>query len=484
MKTILVTDRPEDWAFASVFATIVPATEYLTETYDHEKSSMRVINLCSSYQYQSFGYYVSLIATARGHKVLPSVIAIQDIKNMSLLDSLSESITDEIQNDLASIKSEEFVLSVYFGKNVAKRYNNLARKLHSLFPLPIFRVHFAHKRKWRIQKVTALEISEIPENHIESLKESAKEYFEKKRFYLQRKKNYFYDMAILINPEESNKPSNEIAIEKFIEAAEELDISAQLIEKEDIRFIAEYDALFIRETTCVNHHTYRFSRRAASEGLIVMDSPNAIVKCSNKVYLAELLRKHAVRTPGTHILNKQNYKPMVQMIDFPCVLKLPDSAFSKGVVKISTEIELEDNLKEFFKQSDLIVVQTFMPSEYDWRIGVLDNEPLFACRYFMAKGHWQIYDWQAEEPEGEFETLPLNAVPPFVLQTAVKATRLIGDELYGVDLKQIGDEAYVIEINDNPNLDHGVEDQVLKDELYLKVMQSFLKRLKKSYGQD
>lgn len=484
MKTILVTDKPEDWAFASKFAAIVPAMEYLTETYDSEKSPMRIINLCNSYQYQSFGYYVSLIATARGHKVLPSVIAIQDIKNLSLLDSLSESISEEIQKDLASIKSEEFILSVYFGKNIAKRYNNLARKLHSLFPLPIFRVHFIHRKKWRIQKVCALEINEIPENHLSFLEESAKEYFEKKRFYLQRKKTYFYDMAILVNPEEATPPSDKMAIEKFIAAAEELDINAQLIEKEEIRFIAEYDALFIRETTSVNHHTYRFSRRAASEGLIVMDSPNAIVKCSNKVYLAELLRKHSVKTPKTHILNKQNYKEMAKFIDFPCVLKLPDSAFSKGVVKMDTRNELEENLKEFFKQSDLIVVQTFMPSEYDWRIGVLDNEPLFACRYFMAKNHWQIYDWQAEKPDGESDTLELNKVPAVVIQTALKAARLIGDELYGVDLKQIGEEAYVIEINDNPNLDDAVEALVLKDELYLKVMQSFLKRLKKSYGQD
>lgn len=484
MKIILVTDKPEDWAFANKFATIVPAMEYLTENYDNEKSPMRVINLCNSYQYQSFGYYVSLIATARGHKVLPSVIAIQDVKNLSLLDSLSESISEEIQKDLAGIKSEEFVLSVYFGKNIAKRYNNLARKLHSLFPLPIFRVQFIHKKKWRIQKVCALEISEIPENHLAFLEESAKEYFEKKRFYLQRKKTFFYDMAILVNHEEATPPSDKVAIEKFIEAAEELDINAQLVEKEEMRFIAEYDALFIRETTSVNHHTYRFSRRAASEGLIVMDSPNAIVKCSNKVYLAELLRKHGVKTPKTDILNKQNYKEIAKTIDFPCVLKLPDSAFSKGVVKIDNLAALEENLKEFFKQSDLIVVQTFMPSEYDWRIGVLDNEALFACRYFMAKDHWQIYDWQAEEPSGGFETLPISAVPPVVTQTALKAARLIGDELYGVDLKQIGDEAYVIEINDNPSIDHEVEDAVLKDELYLKIMQSFLKRLKKSYGQS
>jgi glutathione synthase/RimK-type ligase-like ATP-grasp enzyme len=54
---------------------------------------------------------------------------------------------------------------------------------------------------------------------------------------------------------------------------------------------------------------------------------------------------------------------------------------------------------------------------------------------------------------------------------------LIGDGLYGVDMKQIGDKAYVVEINDNPNIDSGVEDTLLKDNLYLTVMQVFLKRI-------
>ena len=63
------------------------------------------------------------------------------------------------------------------------------------------------------------------------------------------------------------------------------------------------------------------------------------------------------------------------------------------------------------------------------------------------------------------------------MQTALKAANLIGDGFYGVDLKQIDDKIYVIEVNDNPSIDVGVEDLVLKDELYLTVIRSIINRI-------
>jgi len=55
----------------------------------------------------------------------------------------------------------------------------------------------------------------------------------------------------------------------------------------------------------------------------------------------------------------------------------------------------------------------------------------------------------------------------------------IGDGLYGVDLKQVGNKVFVIEVNDNPNIDAGFEDEVLQDELYLRVVEVFLKRIER-----
>jgi glutathione synthase/RimK-type ligase-like ATP-grasp enzyme len=63
------------------------------------------------------------------------------------------------------------------------------------------------------------------------------------------------------------------------------------------------------------------------------------------------------------------------------------------------------------------------------------------------------------------------------VKIALKAANLIGDGLYGVDIKQVGNRCYVIEVNDNPNVDAGNEDGVLKDALYREIMGSFVRRI-------
>ena len=71
----------------------------------------------------------------------------------------------------------------------------------------------------------------------------------------------------------------------------------------------------------------------------------------------------------------------------------------------------------------------------------------------------------------------MEDAPKALIDLAVKATSLIGNGLYGVDIKQRGKKFYIIEINDNPNLDEGVEDAVLKHQLYQTIMQEFMNRL-------
>ena len=61
----------------------------------------------------------------------------------------------------------------------------------------------------------------------------------------------------------------------------------------------------------------------------------------------------------------------------------------------------------------------------------------------------------------------------------MRAASLIGDGFYGVDLKQVGRSAHVIEVNDNPSIDAGYEDAVLKDTLYERIMEHFVRRLER-----
>jgi glutathione synthase/RimK-type ligase-like ATP-grasp enzyme len=129
-------------------------------------------------------------------------------------------------------------------------------------------------------------------------------------------------------------------------------------------------------------------------------------------------------------------------------------------------------------------VQDFMYTEFDWRVGVLDGEPLFVARYFMVRDHWQIikHAGDGQHAEGRTEAVKLSDTPPAVLQAAIAAARLIGDGFYGVDLKQNAAGVFVIEINDNPNLDVGAEDKVMGDEIYRRLLAHLLAKFEARNG--
>jgi len=180
-------------------------------------------------------------------------------------------------------------------------------------------------------------------------------------------------------------------------------------------------------------------------------------------------------------VHSDNVDEIGPTLGFPCVLKQPDAAFSQGVVKVENEHDLLAHSEEFFEKSELLIAQEFLPTLFDWRIGICDGIPLYACKYHMASGHWQIVknDHQGLRQYGKYETIPVEIAPRQVVRAALKAAELIGNGLYGVDVKQTNGACFVIEVNDNPNIDAGVEDKVLKGELYRRIMEVFLRRIER-----
>jgi glutathione synthase/RimK-type ligase-like ATP-grasp enzyme len=479
MQNLIVVNNAKDWPTEIEGSDVVGARAYLTDPKCSSLRNTRVFNLCKSYRYQSAGYYVSLLAAARGHKPMPSISTILDFKNQSLVRFVSDDLDDLIQSSLKQLVSDDFVLSIYFGKNTAKRYDRLSMRLFKMFPAPFLRAHFHYHHKWQMTSISALSAGEIPPDHFDFAMYMTKEYFAGKRISLPKKVSVRYDLAILYDPLEITSPSDDKAVQKFLKAAESIGLGTEVISKDDYGRIAQFDALFIRETTSVNHHTFRFSRRAAAEGLVVIDDPESILKCTNKVYLAELMQRHSLPVPTTMVVHQKNRKTVAELLGLPCILKQPDSSFSAGVMKVETDQELQAALDVMLDKSDLVIAQVFMPTPYDWRIGILDRKPLFSCKYHMAKNHWQILKPSTKGyPDfGKVETFAIDDAPKYIVQTALKSANLIGDGLYGVDVKEVGKKCFVMEVNENPNIEAGYEDTVLKDALYEAVMKVFMARI-------
>ena len=489
MSIIIVVDEPGDWPLEIPNVRILTARAYLTDRYyanDIQREppgdggrSVKIFNLCKSYHYQSSGYYVSLLAEARGHKPLPKVGTMEDLQSQNLVRYLTEDLSGTIQHLLAPLAMEEFVLPIYFGHSINADYESLGHQLFNLLQAPLLSAHFQrYHDQWSLRSVRAITANEIPGEHYEFAVHAATTFFTRPNQAPRHRLRF--DLAILHNPDNPEPPSNAQAMEKFKKAAEDLGMRAEFITRADAGRLPQFDALFIRDTTFVNNYTYRFSRRALAEGLVVIDDPDSILKCNNKVYLAELLAQHNILTPKTLLVHRDNIARIIPELGLPCVLKQPDSAFSRGVTKVETREELDAKVSELLRKSMLVIAQEWLPTEFDWRVGILDKRPLFVARYRFPDGHWQVIkrdEQLCKLSEGPTEAVALGEAPQELVSIALKSANLIGDGLYGVDVKQIGGRFYVIEINDNPSVDAGNEDAVLKDALYHEVMDVFLKRI-------
>jgi glutathione synthase/RimK-type ligase-like ATP-grasp enzyme len=478
MSWLIVVERPDVEAMDVPGAEVVSALDYLSQPRFTELRRAKVFNLCRDYAYQSTGYYVSLLAEARGHKPLPSVTTLQDLKQSSLIRIVSEDIEHKVQQCLSPLKTDRFEVSIYFGRNLARRYDGLCQALFDHFPAPLLRASFVRSDEWRLQWLRPIAYRDVPESHRSFVVEQAQRFFKRPKRASPRAR-FRYDLAILINPDEIDAPSCDRALKRFVRAANETGMDATLIGRQDYGRIGEFDALFIRETTSVHHLTFRFARRAEAEGLVVLDDPRSILRCSNKVYQAELFEKAGVSCPRTLVVHRETAHRVGPELGFPCVLKRPDSCFSAGVVKADNPDELSAHLHAFFQKSELVVAQEFVKSGFDWRVGVLAGRPLFVCRYHMARGHWQVQKAQSDSRRsyGKVETVAEHEWPAGAVELGVRAANLIGNGLYGVDLKEIDGKFLVMEVNDNPNIDADNEDKILGSKLYEAIMTSIVERL-------
>lgn len=484
MNVLFVVSQLQDWPIDIPGVTVVSAQTYLMDPDYGDTHHTKIFNLCRTYRYQSHGYYVSLLAEARGHQPMPDVEAIKTLQSEDLVQNLSETLGNLIECSFSKSTDDVCDLSIYFGRDIDRRHEHLCAQLFKLLRTPFLHVRFERANdRWHLCSVYAGDIRDIPPQQHAFLMEAAVDYLKQEKIRASKPSEQQPSLAILCDPQRNESPSNPEAIRKFCEAAVVLGMSVEMLTPEDARRLTDFDALFIRDTTNVNHHTYQLSRQAAAAGMVVIDDPDSILRCTNKIYLTELLSRHHIPVPKTLIVHKGNIDQIVSTLGLPCILKQPDGAFSLGVVKIDSEEQLHAKVEELLGESELILAQEYLPTDFDWRIAVLDRRPLFVCKYYMAPGHWQIIKHEHQRTsEGRTEALSIGEAPNDVVNIATQAAGLIGDGFYGVDLKQVGSQCYVIEINDNPNVDAGNEDGVLGDALYREVMGVFRKRIDRLKG--
>ncbi len=267
------------------------------------------------------------------------------------------------------------------------------------------------------------------------------------------------------------------ALQTFKQTAENMGHEFNFMFRNGLSEIPKYDAVFIRATTDPLYTAYVVSKTAWELGLKVIDDPESIRVCANKIHQYKLFERFNVPHIPTIFLNKEEFhhkriSEIFELFEKPVVLKAPYTSFSKYVEKVACETSFREVAKRFFRRSDFLVVQKFMPSRFDWRVGVLNNEVLYVCKYMMPKGKWKHGVKRRGKPSfvwGRTVSLKRDNAPQMLKETALKACETVGRGLYGVDIKEINGEYRVVEVNDNPSIYRGYEDYRDRD-IYEKII--------------
>ncbi len=441
-----------------------------------------ILNLARSYAYQSEGYYASLLAEARGHRVSPSVQTMVELSKKTLYNHALPDLGETLQEALARGAPKVESLFVAFSRCDIPAYEELAREAMDWYRTPALEIEFDAEAPHGIARIRAMAPHKLKDARRAFFLDAMEAYTKGRVKSEKARTPAKWALAVLIDPNEKTAPSKPASLKRFADVAEKMGVEVELIEPTDLPSLAEFDALFIRATTSIDNFTYRFARRAEQEGMPVIDDTQSMIRCTNKVYLKEILEKAGLPIPRTEIVDeKADLAALFGRLGSPVILKTPDGSFGINMVKAHTLDELKEGAKKMFEDTALIIAQEFRPTKFDWRIGVLNGEPLYACQYRMARGHWQTvkYGENGKSTEGGFTTMPVEDAPPDVVNAAVRAASLIGEGLYGVDLKETEQGVIIIEINDNPSIDHDVEGLILKDEIWRRIISWFSTRLER-----
>jgi glutathione synthase/RimK-type ligase-like ATP-grasp enzyme len=479
---VILVDQPKDLPNAETPHKVITTSEYLARPRLFDAARPKLVNLARSYAYQSKGYYASLLAEARGHRVVPSVETMLELREAKLYEHALPEIEDELNRCARRVDFSpegEVRLLVCFGIARDPRFESFGRLLFDWFRCPALEVIVAPGEWLTVERIRPRNINRLANGEGEFLREALHRHTKREWRDPKARTQAKYDLAVLYDPNEKMPPSSPASIKHLARIAEKLSVDIEPITRRQLAELAEYDGLLIRETTSIDNHTYRFARRAWQEGMPVIDDPISMIRCTNKVFLNELLSSNQVPTPPTVMLQEGgDLNKAMDELGLPLVVKIPDGSFSRGVHKADTADAFKRIVDELFEETDLVVAQKFLPTEFDWRVGVLAGEPLFVCQYRMARGHWQVVKYRPDgsSHEGGFRAFELDQAPRELMDIAVRAARPIGDGFYGVDIKETPSGFIVMEVNDNPNLEHGIEDQVGKDEIWTRLLKWFIER--------
>ena len=223
--------------------------------------------------------------------------------------------------------------------------------------------------------------------------------------------------------------------------------------------LGPFDAVIPRIGASVTAYGTAVLRQFEMMGVAPLNESVAVTRSRDKLRSLQLLSRKGIGMPLTGYASKpDDIKDVIKMVGgAPLVVKLLQGTQGIGVVLAETQKAAESVIEGFMGVKADILIQEFIKEAggSDIRCFVIDGKVVAAMK--------------RQAPKGEFRsnlhrggTASLIKITPEERSTAVRAARIMGLNVAGVDLLRSNHGPVVMEVNSSPGLE-GIEGATGKD---------------------
>lgn len=219
------------------------------------------------------------------------------------------------------------------------------------------------------------------------------------------------------------------------------------------RRISEYDAVIPRIGTSITAYGTSVVRQFQQLNVFCLNTANGILNSRDKLRSLQILSKHDIGiAPTSYVRDKNDILPAIDRVGgAPVIIKLIEGTQGKGVILAETQKVAEAIIEAMQGAKQNVLVQKFVAESKgrDVRAFVVGDQVVAAMR---RVAHGQEFRSNLHRG-GIAEAIELDERYE---RTAIRAARILGLRVAGVDLLEAADGPQVIEVNSSPGLE-GIE---------------------------
>src|SRR3954452_18351452 len=245
---VILVDQPKDLPNADTPHKVITTSEYLARPRLFDAARPKLVNLARSYAYQSKGYYASLLAEARGHRVVPSVETMLELREPKLYEHALPELEDELNRCARRADFQpggELKLLICFGLARDERFESFGRLLFDWFRCPALEVTVEPGTWLSIERIRPRNITRLANGEGSFLRESLHQHTKREWRDPKARTLAKYDLAVLYDPNEKMSLSSPQTSLHLVRIAEKMSIDIEPIMRRQLPQLAEYDGLFI-----------------------------------------------------------------------------------------------------------------------------------------------------------------------------------------------------------------------------------------------